>query len=136
MRCLLEQLIFAAACVAISCGGRAQDETGERAATAGGSAGVAASRCDELQSAADQALQALLAANNACEVDADCTSAVGFGTCYTYCVVPLRRSNVEAFSRAGRELCGAYSERGCAIEFACPNTPGANCNAGRCTFEY
>jgi hypothetical protein len=127
MRCnSARRLALVAAWFAVSCGGKAH-ETRER---------TGAELCAEAQQDADAALQRLVNANNACSADADCTSVEGLGECYTYCVVPVRRSNVRAVTDGGRDLCRAYVEDGCSISFACPNSPGVACIAGRCTFKF
>lgn len=125
MRCTLAQRrALVAACLALGCGGKAQEERSS------------ADVCAEQQQAADAALQSLVSANNTCDTDADCTSVENPGNCYTYCVVPVRRSNVSAVTASGRELCRPYAEHGCTISFACPNSPGVACVAGRCTFKF
>ena len=130
------RLAFVVAGLAASCGGKAS----ETAIDGGGSANAGraglASSCAEQQDAADEALRALIDANNGCEVDADCTSAIGFGACYTYCIVPVRRSKLDAVTQSGQDLCRSYGEHPCAIEFACPNSPGVGCNHGRCGFKF
>jgi hypothetical protein len=113
-------------CGTINCGGRAH-ETRDRPEE---------QVCAEAQQAADAALQRLISTNNACDTDADCTSIGGLGECYTYCVVPVRRSNARAVTDSGRDLCRSYVEEGCSINFACPNSPGVACIAGRCTFKF
>jgi hypothetical protein len=120
------RLALVAAWLALGCGGKAH-ETRET---------TGADVCAEAQQAADAALQRLVNANNACDTGADCTSVEGLGECYTYCVVPVRRSNVGAVTDAGRELCRSYLEEGCSISFACPNSPGVACIAGKCTFKF
>jgi hypothetical protein len=120
------RLVLVAAWLASSCGGKAhetRESTGPEV-------------CTQLQQEADAALQKLVGANNTCSMDADCTSVENVGECYTYCVVPVRRSNVRAVLDSARELCRTYDEHGCSINFACPNSPGTACTENRCTFSF
>jgi len=129
MRCTwARQLTFGAAWLALSCGGKALEETEN-------SEPVAVD-CTQLQHAADAALQGLVEANNACDSDADCARAESLGECYTYCAVPVRRANVGVVTSSGRDLCRSYVEHQCSLSFACPNVPGAVCVTGRCTFGF
>ncbi|HYQ42468.1 MAG TPA: hypothetical protein VER11_10870 [Polyangiaceae bacterium] len=123
-----QRLTFGAACLALGCGGQAQEEAGTPE--------TVAVDCSELQHAADAALQSLVEANNACDTDADCARAEGLGECYTYCSVPVRRANVGAVTASGRNLCRSYVEHQCSLSFACPNVPGAVCAQGRCAFGF
>ena len=125
MRCRsARRLVLVAAWLAIGCGGQAQETK------------PSTDVCAEQQQAADEALQRLVGANNACDTDADCTSVENLGDCYTYCIVPVRRSNVRTVTESGRDLCRSYSQNGCSINFACPNSPGVSCISNRCTFKF
>ena len=118
----------------LGCGGRALETSGGERTSAGG-AGTIPPSCAELENDAADALLALVAENNQCEIDQDCANAVGVGSCYSYCVVPVRRSSVSAVIEAGQAICRAYTEHNCHLAVTCPNTPAAGCVAGACTFK-
>lgn len=129
MQCTWAQrLTFVATCLAMSCGGKALEDTENPEPIA--------VDCAELQHAADAALQGLVEANNACDTDADCARAESLGECYTYCAVPVRRANVNTVTASGRDLCRSYLEHQCSQSFACPNVPGAVCINRRCAFGF
>lgn len=129
MRCTWPpRFALAVAWLALGCGGKTLETTEHSQ--------KAADDCTELQNAADIALQSLVEMNNGCISDADCASVETVGGCYTYCVVPLRRSNVSTVIESERNLCRSYAEHGCSIGFACPNVPGTACIAGKCMFKF
>ena len=123
------RLTLVAAWLTVSCGGKA-------ALDATDNPEPVAVDCTELQHTADAALERLVATNNACDSDADCDTIESIGACYTYCIVPVRRASVNAVRQSGRDLCRSYVENACASSYACPNTPGVACIAGRCAFSF
>ena len=120
--------------LALGCGGRALETTDSERASAGRD-GTAPPSCAELESEAADALLALVAEHNECDVDQDCVNAMGIGSCHSYCVVPVRRTSVSAVIEAGQAICRAYFESDCHVALTCPNAPAAGCVAGRCTFK-
>jgi len=122
----MDRLTLIAVWLAIGCGGKAQDSPEK----------TEPELCTELQSSADESLQALVAQNNTCTVDADCTSVPSIGGCFTYCILPINGASVETVTRAERVFCRSYAEQGCENGFACPNSPGVACSGGRCVFRF
>jgi hypothetical protein len=129
----LSRLLLAA--FLLGCGGKAQT-SGNETENAAGSEGTILDSCPELEASAAESLRALVSANNDCETDRDCTTATGIGDCYTYCVVPVRRSDAAGVIEAGRELCRKFVESGCHVAVTCPNPPATTCSAGTCAFEF
>jgi len=104
-------------------------------AGAGGAPASAAS-CADLETAAVKALQGVVNSNNACNVDADCVGALDFGSCYTYCVLPVRRVSVHAVRIAGKDLCRSHVKHGCHLDVTCPNSAAVVCREGECALGF
>lgn len=97
----------------------------------------ARSGCEEPANAARNELAAVIRANTACKVDADCTLARLAASCFDSCVEAVAvsgRAAVDAArARADAVQCKPFHERGCKLiapPCAPPSPPG--CVAGVC----
>jgi hypothetical protein len=101
-----------------------------------GAGEVGTASCDDLRAAARAELDRLVAANQSCGTDEDCTTLWDPLGCIDYCSSrDLNRAGVAAAADAGTKLCVWLTSQGCALSDElpgfCPNVIAA-CRDGGC----
>ena len=104
--------------------GGAADVIDERAIVGGGDAS-----CDQLQMAALAAFDNLVAANNSCATDTDCTNMLPPGDCIGVCEYVVSVTGASVAAAAAAQLCAPFDSQGCQLgSHSCPRSTAAVCN--------
>jgi hypothetical protein len=109
--------------------GDAADVIGERSIVEGGDAS-----CDQLQMAALAAFDNIVAANNSCARDTDCTNMLPPGDCIGVCDYVVSITEASMAAAAAAQLCAEFDAQRCRLgSHSCPRSTAAVCNGGMCT---
>ena len=127
-------VVTVAASLLIACGATTSSTSGGTA----DSGGASGSSCNDLASAAQQDVSAVVEANRACTQASDCKSVALSATCFDSCTRAIRTDATAALKaaqdKADQMQCGQFKTQGCKVTIPpCepPTTPA--CVAGTCT---
>jgi hypothetical protein len=130
------RLVVAAVVLLMACGGTTSSTSGTVAPTDGGSASTATS-CNDLASAAQKDVAAVIEAHLSCTQASDCKSVALSASCFDSCTRAIRADGETALKaaqdRANQAQCAQFTSQGCKVTIPpCAPPSAVTCTNGKC----
>ncbi len=131
------RLVIAAVVLVAACGGTTSSTSGTVAPTDGGSA-TTGSTCNDLASAAQKDVAAVLEAHLSCTQASDCKSIALSASCFDSCTRAIRVDGETALKaaqdKANQSQCMQFTSQGCKVTIPpCVPPSPVTCMNGKCS---
>jgi hypothetical protein len=132
------RFVIAAVVLVAACGGTTSSTSGGAAPADGGGGGTAGSSCNDLASAAQKDVAAVLEAHLSCTQASDCKSIALSASCFDSCTRAIRADGETALKaaqdKANQMQCAQFTSQGCKVTIPPCEPPSAvTCTNGKCT---
>ena len=129
-------VVTVAGVVVAACGGSTSSTSSGAAPSDGG--GITGSSCNELASAAQQDVSAVIEAHRTCTQASDCKSVALSASCFDSCARAIRNDATAelkaAQDKADQTQCAQFTSQGCKVSIPpCEPPTKPDCVAGKCT---